>query len=140
MVNYSNTLLTPRQAEIISLRASGLTTKQIASRIGTGEKNVIIIESRIHRKIEEAVNTIRYLQSLKDSLTLKIDTGTDLLDAVRQILDFCDKRGIKIKGNIIDVLSSLRSGTFGRIDSGKILDPLNVIILHTGRWFVLNGA
>ena len=140
MVNYSNTLLTPRQAEIISLRASGLTTKQIASRIGTGEKNVIIIESRIHRKIEEAVNTIRYLQSLKDSLTLKIDAGTDLLDAVRQILDFCDKRGIKIKGNIIDVLSSLRSGTFGRIDSGKILDPLNVIILHTGRWFVLNGG
>lgn len=140
MVNYSNTLLTPRQAEIISLRASGLTTKQIASRIGTGEKNVIIIESRIHRKIEEAVNTIRYLQSLKDSLTLKIYAGTDLLDAVRQILVFCDKRGIKIKGNIIDVLSSLRSGTFGRIDGGKILDPLNVIILHTGRWFVLNGA
>ena len=28
----------------------------------------------------------------------------------------------------------------GRIDGGKILDQLNVIILHTGRWFVLNGA
>lgn len=138
-MNYSNTLLTNRQAEIIGLRASGLSTKQIASRIGTGEKNVIIMESRIHRKIEEAVNTIRYLQSLKDSLTLNIDAGTDLLDAVREILKFCDNRGIKIRGNIIDVLSSLRSGTFGRIDNGKLLDPLNVIILHTGRWFVLNG-
>lgn len=139
-MNYSGTLLTHRQAEIISLRASGLSTKQIADRIGTGEKNVIIIESRINRKIEEAVNTIRYLQSLKDSLTVKIHAGTDLLDAVREIMNFCDGKGIKIRGNIIDVLSSLRSGSFGRIANGKILDPLNVIILHTGRWFVLNGA
>ncbi len=139
-MNYSNTILTRRQAEIIGLRASGLSTKQIASMIGTGEKNVIIMESRINKKIEEAVNTIRYLQSMKDSLTLKIEAGTDLLNAVREILDFCDKHGIKIKGNIIDILSSLRSGTFGRIDGGRLKDPLNVIVLHSGRWFILSGA
>ena len=139
-MNYSNTILTRRQAEIIGLRASGLSTKKIASMIGTGEKNVIIMESRINKKIEEAVNTIRYLQSMKDSLTLKIEAGTDLLNAVREILDFCDKHGIKIKGNIIDILSSLRSGTFGRIDGGRLKDPLNVIVLHSGRWFILSGA
>ncbi len=130
------TILTARQIEILGLRSQALSTAEIASSIGTTTKNVIIIESAIHRKLERAANTIRLIQEGGLASVVTAERGTHLLDAIRSVLDEADRTHTKLRGNLLDLMTSIRAFAGSRISGGSLTSPLTVMLFRTGRWVV----
>ncbi len=138
MSGEKNTVLTARQMQIVELRSSGMSTAEIAEAIGTGMKNVLILEARAHRKIESAAATLNALREGGIISMIRISTGTHLLDAVKNVLEAADKRKIKLNGSIIDLMASIRSFTGHKLANGIIGMEATVLIFPTGKWTLLS--
>ena len=135
-MDAKQTILTPRQLEILALRSKGLSTDQIASAIGTTTKNVIIIEAAMHRKLERAANTIRMVQEGGLASFVSVNAGTHLLNAVRSVLDTADNSHIKLRGNILDLMGSIRTFAGSNISGGALTKSLSIMLFRTGKWIV----
>lgn len=129
----TNSLLTERQLEILKLRRKGLSLSEIAERIGTTRQNVSIIEKRSMQRIEAAAATLSQLEDQKIVVVVNISKGTHILDAMKSIIQAADVSGVKLKGNVVDLLSWLRTSMEGRISSGKLTRDCRIIILDTGK-------
>ena len=130
------TILTARQLEILGLRSRAMSTEEIASNIRTSTKNVIIIEAAMHRKLERAANTMKLVQEGGLTSSVTVGSGTHLLDAVRSIVDKADEAHIKLRGNLLDLMSSIRTFAGNNISGGLLTKPLSVMLFRTGRWIV----
>lgn len=126
-------LLTERQMQILRLRKGGLKQGEIASRLGTTRQNVAILEHRAMRKIEDAATTLHMLEAEGTVCVTVIPAGTHVLDAVRMIIDDADTNGIRLKGNMVDLVSWVRSNMEGSIISGRINTGIRVMILSDGK-------
>lgn len=135
-MDAKQTILTARQLEILAMRSRGLSTDEIASNIGTTTKNVIIIEGAMHRKLERASNTIKMVQEGGLASFVSVNAGTHLLDAVRSVLNAADKSHIKLRGNILDLMASIRTYAGSNISGGALTKSISVMLFRTGRWIV----
>ncbi|MCL4341781.1 MAG: Tfx family DNA-binding protein [Candidatus Thermoplasmatota archaeon] len=126
-------LLTKRQMEIIRLRKKGLSLGEIAASLGTTRQNVSILERRAHAKIQQAAATLTALQSDGIAVSVSIKAGTHLLDALKTVIGAADESGIRLEGNMVDLLSWFRNVLGRRISSGVLVDECTVIILDSGR-------
>jgi Tfx family DNA-binding protein len=136
IMDAKETILTARQLEILGLRSRGMSTEEIASNIRTSTKNVIIIEAAMHRKLERAANTMKLVQEGGLASSVTVGSGTHLLDAVRSIIDKADEAHIKLRGNLLDLMSSIRTFAGNNISGGLLTKPLSVMLFRTGRWIV----
>ena len=136
IMDAKETILTARQLEILGLRSRGMSTEEIASNIRTSTKNVIIIEAAMHRKLERAANTMKLVQEGGLASSVTVRSGTHLLDAVRSIIDKADEAHIKLRGNLLDLMSSIRTFAGNNISGGLLTKPLSVMLFRTGRWIV----
>ena len=125
--------LTERQMQILRLRKDGMKQGEIASRLGTTRQNIAILESRAVKKIEEAAMTLQMLETQGTVCVTGIPAGAHILDAARMIIDEADRNGIRLKGNMVDLVSWLKSNMEGNIISGKISTGVRVMILSDGR-------
>ncbi len=124
------TLLSTRQIEILKLRKQGLTQKDIAGRLKTTRENINILESRAHRNIKRALATLEILEKLGLSIRVSVDTGTNILDIPKIILDAADKAGIKVNCDCVDILENIK--LHGKIVKKKVIKPLTVTIFTDG--------
>jgi FixJ family two-component response regulator len=76
-------LLTPREAQVCALVASGLRNKEIAALIGTTEKTVKVHRSRVMQKL--AVDSLADLVRLVDRVLGDSSTGVTLTADTRRI-------------------------------------------------------
>ncbi len=129
--------LTERQMQILRLRKDGMKQGEIASRLGTTRQNIAILEGRAVKKIEEAAMTLQMLETQGTVCVTGIPAGTHILDAARMIIDEADRNGIRLKGNMVDLVSWLKSNMEGNIISGKISTGVRVMILSDGRYLKL---
>ncbi|WMT45580.1 MAG: Tfx family DNA-binding protein [Cuniculiplasma divulgatum] len=129
--------LTERQMQILRLRKDGMKQGEIASRLGTTRQNIAILESRAVKKIEEAAMTLQMLEVQGTVCVTGIPAGIHILDAARAIIDEADRNGIRLKGNMVDLVSWLKSNMEGNIISGKIDTGVRVMILSDGRYLKL---
>ena len=136
IMDAKETILTARQLEILGLRSKGMSTEEIAFNIRTSTKNVIIIEAAMHRKLERAANTMKLVQEGGLASSVTVGSGTHLLDAVRSIIDKADEAHIKLRGNLLDLMSSIRTFAGNNISGGLLTKPLSVMLFRTGRWIV----
>ena len=125
--------LTERQMQILRLRKDGMKQGEIASRLGTTRQNIAILESRAVKKIEEAAMTLQMLEVQGTVCVTGIPAGIHILDAARAIIDEADRNGIRLKGNMVDLVSWLKSNMEGNIISGRIHTGVRVMILSDGR-------
>lgn len=126
-------LITRRQMEILRLRKSGLSLGEIAASLGTTRQNISILERRAYTKIQQAAETIAAIQESGVAVSVTIKGGTHLLDALKNIIAAADSSRIRLKGNMVDLLSWLRNVLGGKIESGTITKDCTVIILESGR-------
>lgn len=132
----ANTILTHRQWEILELRSRGLSTTEIARIIGTGKQNVLVLENRARRKIARARFTIDLLDNMGRESISYVRSGTHVLDAVKGIITEADQNGIRISGNLVDVLNSLRKNCGNWIDNGILTRDVSVSIFSDGSYTI----
>lgn len=127
-----NTFLTSRQLQIMRLRHDGLSTERIAGEIGTTRQNVTILEKRAHRNLERAVNTLNAVRDLKISVNFEIPGGIHILDAVREIIDRADRSGIRLRDNLIGLMTRFKVAVDDEMKGGVIQRPITVMMFQDG--------
>ncbi len=126
------TTLTPRQWQILQLRAAGLTQTQVAKRLHTTRENVSIIEHRAHENVLAARATLMAVEHLSESKELVIPSGTSIFEATSMILRRADVLRIKVNMNADTILAVLRSRRRGRIRGHHLVAPIRVTIDDDG--------
>ncbi|MDY6966285.1 MAG: Tfx family DNA-binding protein [Halobacteriota archaeon] len=124
--------LTEQQIEVLKLRELGLTQKEISEKIGTTRENVSIIEKRGRTNIERSRETLKEWRRIKAPIIIKIDKGTDILNIPKQIFDEADRKGIKVKSNLIEILTRLGMDKRGLIKNRILIGDLEVLIMNDG--------
>ena len=127
-----STVLTPRQWQVVRLRASGLTQTQVAKRLHTTRENVSIIEHRAHENLKSAKATLEALEQLSDSRELVIPSGTSIFEATSMILRRGDILRVKLKLSADSILALLRSRCRGRIRGHHLTTVVRVQLGEDG--------
>jgi FixJ family two-component response regulator len=95
--------LTPREAEVCGLVASGLPNKRVAALIGTKEKTVKVHRGRVMQKLHmnsfaELVRFVETLQREASHTTLRIDAReTPRPRSVNIIIDFATRERVRLE-------------------------------------------
>ncbi|MEM3852668.1 MAG: Tfx family DNA-binding protein [Methanomassiliicoccales archaeon] len=131
-MTFESGLLTERQLQILSMRADGLSQVEISRKLGITRQNVSILEKRAHRNIARASRTLEMVRLTGAAVTLVIPVGTHILDAGKLLLDATDRKGIKLKGNIIDALYGIRLKASKNMKNGRLTRALSITVLYDG--------
>ena len=126
------TLFTERQLEINRLVREGLSNSEIASRLGITVQDVSITEKRFRENVEKAVNTINLAKESFMVSTISIEAGTHILDASKMIMNYADRKGIKLKDNTLSLVSGLRGYLGPDLKNGKMKRSVEVLVLQDG--------
>ena len=129
---FKGTLLTDRQWDVLTLRSSGLTQSEVASKLNTTRENISILEGRVYRKIKAAKATLAALENLSTKNEVVIPTGTDLFEAVLMILVRADVLGVKLKITSDAILATVRSKCRGKIRGHHLTAVVTVRINEDG--------
>lgn len=126
------TFLTGRQIEIMRLRHEGLSTEKISKTIGTTRQNVTILENRAHRNLDRAIKTLNAVRDLKISTDIEIPAGTHILDAVKEIVEMADRSGIRLKDNLIGIMTRFKVAVDRDMKGGTIQKPITIMMFQDG--------
>ena len=126
------TLFTDRQLEIRRLSMAGMSHSEIASKLCITVQDVSITERRFRENLEKAVNTINLAKETLMVSSFSIEPGTHILDASKMIMNYADKKGIKLKDNTLSLLSGLRGYLGPDLKNGKMKRGVEVILLQDG--------
>ena len=136
MRDITDSILTARQWQIIGLRSEGKSTREIAALIGTGEQNVLVLENRARRKIQRARNTLEIIDRMNSAATVLIEGGTHLLDAAKKVLDESDQAGVKLSGNVVDLMSAIRASCHDIIDNAVLTQSTAIYVDRDGKYSI----
>lgn len=131
-VKPASTIVTPRQWQVVKLRATGLTQKQVANRLRTSRENISIIERRAHRNLRVAKATLAAFEQLSESRELIIPTGTSIFEATSMILLRADVLRIRVKMSADSILAAIRSKCKGRIRGHHLTAVVKIRISEDG--------
>ncbi|NOZ83014.1 MAG: Tfx family DNA-binding protein [Euryarchaeota archaeon] len=134
-----DTVLTERQIEVLRLRAQGLSTSEIAERLGTTVANVSATERKARENIRRAENTLRLVRMLEAPLRVLIPPGTDLNDAVREIYRRADRAGIWVAHSFPSLAALIQRGAGERIRGRRVLAEIEVVVTREGEVMVVSG-
>ena len=132
-------LLTERQLEVLRLRRSGLTHREIAERFGTSRENVVILEKRALRKLELAKATLKFAASLGYGGEVRLKPGMKMVDIPRVILDEADRIGLKLRVNFTRIYDEIRFRAGAEPRRGVLGKPVTVYLLPDGDIWVECG-
>jgi Tfx family DNA-binding protein len=125
-------LLTDRQKEVMRYRKQGLTQQQIADLIHTSKANVCTIEKAALDNIRKAKETLEFLYTLDATHLCTIRSGTDLLDAAKQVYKEAERLGIKVVYDTITLVNRLSKSNPERIKARFIREDIEVYINDEG--------
>lgn len=128
----NGTSLTERQIEVLKLKKEGLSQVEIARKFGTTRANVCATEKTAHRNITKAKNTLEVIKGFDASFWISILPETDINDAVREVYQKADERGLWIMHNFPSLLTLVLKSSGDRIRGRRILSPIEIGILEDG--------
>ncbi|MDY6958873.1 MAG: Tfx family DNA-binding protein [Halobacteriota archaeon] len=128
----TKSFLTEQQIEVLRLRELGLTQKEISERLGTSRENVSIIEKRGRTNIERSVETLKEWELIKSPLAVMIEKGTDVLYIPKLIFDEADKKGIKVKSNLVEIITMIEVEKKELINNRVLKDDLEILVTNDG--------
>ena len=124
--------LTKRQIEVLLLEKDGLSHLEIAKRLGRTVQDIYVIDRRIRENVKKAQNTLYLYEDTGGSIMLPFKGQCELIDILREIINESDKNGIKLKENIIGLLTILRQALKSDISKGRIKKNITIMIRHDG--------
>lgn len=113
-------LLTPRQAQVLVLRERELTQEQIADQWGTSRANVANVEASARTNLAKARHTVAFVEELLAPLELRIDRGTDLYDVPGRVFEFCDDCGVKADVSAMDLIDRVADEADRAVRNGSL--------------------
>lgn len=125
-------LITDRQKEVLRYRKQGLTQQQIADLIHTSKANICTIEKAALENIRKAKETLEFLYTLDATHIYTIRTGTDVLDAVKEIFSEAEKVNIKVRYDTISLVNRLRESVPERLRGRFVRENIDVYISDEG--------
>ena len=131
------TVLTERQIEVLKLKAQGLSTSEIAKRLGTTVANVSATERKARENIQRARNTLRLVKMLEAPLSIVIAPETDLNDAVREIYRRADEAGIWISHSFPSLAALIQQAAGEKIRGRRVLAEIEVAVTREGEVMVM---
>jgi len=131
-VKSVSAIVTPRQWQVVKLRATGLTQKQVADRLRTSRENVSIIERRARRNLTVAKATLAAFEQLSQTRELIIPSGTSIFEATSMILLRADVLRIKVRMSADSILAAIRSKCNRRIRGHHLTAVLKIRISEDG--------
>jgi Tfx family DNA-binding protein len=128
-------LITDRQKEVLRYRKQGLTQQQIADLIHTSKANICTIEKAALENIRKAKETLEFLYTLDATHIYTIRTGTDVLDAVKDIFGEAEKVHIKVRYDTISLVNRMRESVPERIRGRFVRENIDVYINDEGELY-----
>ncbi len=129
-------LLTPRQMEVLRLRAQGYTQKRIAEQIGTTRENVVLIEARARLNIERARTTLESLKHSGLAVNVEIPKGTHLVDIPRMVLNRANRAKIRLGANFTRIYEDIRFKARHHVSGTRVVRPIVVTVFPDGDYSV----
>jgi hypothetical protein len=131
--DQNNSFLTERQREIMRMRKNNMKKSEIAKILNITRQDVTILEKRAMINIEKAFNTIQVAYEEGLSVRVAIGKGTQILDAIKEILAAGDQKNIKIRSSIPEIFTLLKICHGQNIKNGIIREGTEVSILPDGK-------
>ncbi|MDY6931542.1 MAG: Tfx family DNA-binding protein [Halobacteriota archaeon] len=128
----AKSFLTEQQIEVLRLRELGLTQKEISGRLGTSRENVSIIEKRGRTNVERSIETLKEWELIKSPLIVVIEKGTDVLYVPKLIFDEADKKGIKVKSNLVEIITMIEVEKKELINNRTLNSDLEILVTNRG--------
>ncbi|MDY6866025.1 MAG: Tfx family DNA-binding protein [Halobacteriota archaeon] len=128
----TKSFLTEQQIEVLRLRELGLTQKEISERLGTSRENISIIEKRGRTNIERSVETLKEWELIKSPIAVIIEKGTDILYIPKLIFDEADKKGIKVKSNLVEIITMIEVEKKELIKNRVLNSDLEILVTNRG--------
>jgi len=133
--NRRDTFFTNKQIEILKLRALGLSTDEIAQRLGVTKSDVHTIMRSIERTVAKAKNTLKLYAELVGGLRIIIDSGTPIESAMLRVLNEADIHNIKVSITGIEfalkMVKDLGNDCID-LEKGIILCPIEIVVKPNG--------
>ena len=124
--------LTKRQMEVLLLEREGLSHLEIAKELGRTVQDIYVIDKRIRENVKKAQNTLYLYEDAGGAIMLPFKVQSELIDILREIIHESDKNGIKLKENIIGLLTILRQALKSDISKGRIKKNITIMISNDG--------
>jgi len=125
-------VLTRRQAEVLTLRERGLSQSEIADRLGTSRANVSSIESSGRENVSKARETIAFAEALRAPVRIQIDAGTDLYDVPDRVYEACDEAGVKVTESAPDLMKAVSDAAGDAVTGRQVAAELVVSVTTSG--------
>jgi len=129
-------LLTPRQTEVLRLRAQGYTQKKVAEEIGTTRENVVLLEARARQNIERARATLEGLKHSGLAVSVEIQRGTHLVDIPRVILNRANRARIRLGANFTRIYEDIRFKARHHVSGTRVIKPIIVTLFPDGDYSI----
>jgi len=127
-----DTFLSPRQMEVLILRAQGRSQKEVAELLGTTRENVSILEKRARANVERARRTLDAFEAL-DPVVVRVERGTDIFQVPEQVFRKADRHGISLVHTKTSLIAHLRLKAADRIWGNRLTEDLEISILRSGK-------
>lgn len=127
-----DTLLTPRQIEVLKLKRKGMTQADIARRMKTTRGNISTIESTARKNVEKAERTLKLFRTLEAPVWLTVPSGTDLYEIPHMMFKEADRKKIKIAIDSATMLVRLKTEAPDRITHRVTAGEINVSVDELG--------
>lgn len=128
----AGTFLTERQVQVLHLRGSGLSQKQVAERLGTTGANISLLEKRARRNLKKAHATLTLADQLQAPVHHTIPPGTDLYDVPGTIYAAADEAEIKVEPSGPEILRLAHREAGSKIRDRAVEAPLTVSVNRNG--------
>jgi Tfx family DNA-binding protein len=130
--DQNNSFLTERQREIMRMRRNNMKKSEIAKILNITRQDVTILEKRAMINIEKAFNTIQMAYEEGLSVRVAIGKDTQILDAIKEILEAGNRKNIKIRSSIPEIFTLLKICHGTNIKNGIIQEGTEISILPDG--------
>lgn len=125
-------VLTRRQAAVLALRERGLTQQTIADRLDTSRANVSGIEASARTNIEQARETVAFVEALEAPVRIVIPAGLDLYDVPSRVYDACDAADLKVNHTAPDLMKLVGDRAGAAVHGREVRAELLVGVTHEG--------
>lgn len=127
-----DTFLTEAQAQVLELRAKGLTQAKIARKLRTSRANICILERRARENIARAERTIKLAAKLRAPVVLKIKQGDDILEVPKRLFKAADAVKIQVKLGTPDIIAKIREGARDKLHGRSATQIFDVVLTSKG--------
>lgn len=131
-----DTFLTPRQIEVVRLRAMGLTQEEVAKRMGTTKQNVSNLERKAKHSIERARRTLKLARMLTAPVWLEARVGDDIEQIAHEAYRRCDEEGIHIVHDRLELLNLIRKEAGDRVKHRLVVSSFEIAVTREGEVLV----